>query len=213
MNDADGQDALGLTPKSSKRLQDAVDSWRAKIGAEQHGFFLAKSKPASAEHVPVRENADSVNDDQSSSWKIGALAEYQNGFFEGIQPESRYICFVDPSTYPSFPGWMLRNLLILVRQLWKLEEVQILCYRDVNVSRDGPKSMILHLKVNRDVTGPAANPPLPTPKTTGWERNSAGKVVNRIANLGEYMDPRRSVNPYFGALSPLRYTQAGEPGS
>lgn len=31
------------------------------------------------------------------------------------------------------------------------------------------------------------------PKVTGWERNSAGKVVSRVANLGEYMDPQRSV--------------------
>lgn len=31
------------------------------------------------------------------------------------------------------------------------------------------------------------------PKVTGWERNSAGKVVSRVANLGEYMDPQRLV--------------------
>ena len=79
-------------------------------------------------------------------WSVGSLASYENGFFDNADEEDRFVCFADPSTYPSNPGWMLRNLLVLVRQRWHLDKVQILSYRDTHLRREHPTSIVLNLQ-------------------------------------------------------------------
>ena len=91
---------------------------------------------------------------------------------------------------------MLRNLLILIRRKWKLNNVQILCYRDTHARRDDAKSIILPLERDDSDSTVSSIQTLQLdasdmPKVTGWERNGAGKVVSKIANLGEHMDPQR----------------------
>lgn len=130
------------------------------------------------------------------SWEVGSLADYHDGFFDGVYAEDRYVCFADPSTYPTYPGWILRNLLVLIRRRWQLQKVQILCYRDIHARRDESQSIILRLEasdIDTTVSAPPGAEPTPPdmPKVTGWERNAAGKVTSKIANLGEYMDPQR----------------------
>lgn len=90
---------------------------------------------------------------------------------------------------------MLRNFLVLIRRRWKLDKVQILCYRDAQAKRHEARSIVfnLELDVKEAITNGNARGSLEVkdlPKVTGWER-SAGKVASRVANLGEYMDPQR----------------------
>ena len=130
------------------------------------------------------------------NWVIGSLASYHDGFFDGVNPDDRYVCFVDPSTYPTYPGWMLRNLLVLIRRRWQLRKVQVLCYRDTHPHRDDALSIILRLEASDaheqgDATPTGEPVPPQMPKVTGWERNAAGKVMSKVANLGEFMDPKR----------------------
>ena len=106
------------------------------------------------------------------------------GFFEGIAPNDQFIAFVDPSTYPENPGWMLRNLLVLIKRRFKLNKVQILCYRDIQSKRHEARSRILLLET--DSATPERNE---MPKITGWERNSVGKLTPKVTNLAQYMDP------------------------
>lgn len=132
------------------------------------------------------------------TWSISSLASYESGFFDGIQSEDRYVCFADPSNYTNAPGWMLRNLLVLVRQRWNLREVQILCYRDVQSKRDHGRSFAMKLVTDQthmqESQGPTSAD-IPLPKVTGWERNSGGKLLGRVADLAAYMDPHRYNEP------------------
>ncbi|KAL2045074.1 hypothetical protein N7G274_002849 [Stereocaulon virgatum] len=205
---------IHMTGQETAALVDTVQTWRYQVDSRQHGFFLAKKLRGftSPELVLDMESTESVAaaEEESSyrpitpgtpgeklgfNWSIGSLLDYENGFFNDIDSEDRYICFTDPSTYPAYPGWMLRNLLVLIRRRWKLEKVQILCYRDVQARRDDAKSIIFSLALGDTGSATSSTQDLSIssdmPKVTGWERNNAGKVISRIANLGEYMDPQR----------------------
>lgn len=180
-----------LSGAETSSLVEKVQTWRYGVDARQHGFFLAKRRISSQPGA----NNDSTGPDPS--WEIALLGRYDSGFFDDTKPEDRFVAFVDPSTYSQNPGWMLRNLLVLIRQRWKLDQVQILCYRDVQSRRDEPRSIILQLRLGESTTsssvpdGDAAAEIPRMPKTTGWERNKEGKLASKMANLGDYLDPRR----------------------
>lgn len=198
-----------LTGPESAALVERVETWRYSVDARQYGFFIAKkirvrvaakSKKASEHHRLT--TPETLNDALGYNWEIGSLANYHDGFFDGVSTEDRYVCFADPSTYAEYPGWILRNLLVLIRRRWQLKKVQILCYRDIHARRDAAQSIILRLEASDIDTpvlvpsgGDSASPEMP--KVTGWERNAAGKVTSKIANLGEYMDPQRYGNGFL----------------
>lgn len=202
---------MRLTGPESAALVECVQTWRYSVDARQYGFFIAKkikrhvaAKPNEASgQMDARPESghrsmtpETPNDPSGYSWEVGSLANYHDGFFDGVYPEDRYVCFADPSTYPTYPGWILRNLLVLIRRRWQLRKVQILCYRDIHARRDEAQSIILKLEAS-DIDTPVSAPSgtestsPDMPKVTGWERNAAGKVTSKIANLGEYMDPQR----------------------
>ena len=217
-DDCEEDDAvIRMTGEETAALVDSVQTWRYRVDARQHGFFLAKKqRPSSfAGHTvnaEATEDGTGIGDEIYNrpttpgtppgkleiTWAVGSLIDYERGFFKDISEEDRFVGFADPSTYPMYPGWMLRNLLVLIRRRWKLVRVQILCYRDIQTRRDEAKSIILPLMLEAsDASASSAQDSSLSddmPKVTGWERNSAGKVISRIANLGEYMDPQR----YFG---------------
>ena len=85
---------------------------------------------------------------------------------------------------------MLRNLLVLAQQRWRLKEIQILCYRDTHMKRDQPLSLIMNLK-SEGPTSNADTKPESMPKVTGWEKNENNKLSSRTVDLAEYMDPKR----------------------
>lgn len=182
-----------LTPEESTSLVDAVSTWRYSVDTREHGFFLAKkcyrSNPNRSRSLSTlsRRTSDSRSNESEEElyWTIGELSKCEKYFFEGVDPEDRYVCFADPSNYDDVPGWMLRNLLVLIKQRWKWEEVQILRYRDVHSEREKARSIIMKLK-----TEPSP-PAKEMPKVTGWERNQSGKLAGRAIDLKEYMDPAR----------------------
>ena len=180
------------------------------MDARQHGFFLAKKRRSSSlrnfdEADRKAEGGDrrpatpgTPGNDLGYDWIVGSLASFGEGFFEGTEAEDRFVCFADPSTYESYPGWMLRNLLVLVSRKWKLRQVQILCYRDIQARRHEAHSIILPLeqcesRTSEIVRDRESQSTSEMPKVTGWERNNTGKVMSKVANLGEYMDPLRLV--------------------
>lgn len=211
---AEGDGIIHMTGEETAALVDSVQTWRYRVDARQHGFFLAKKCRTSSfvgcsgevEAASDRAGLDdetnyrpitpeTPGDKLGFAWTVGSLIDYERGFFENIPEEDRFVGFTDPSTYPSYPGWMLRNLLVLINRRWQLDKVQILCYRDIQAHRDEAKSIILSLMLeasDASISSAQSSSLLDNmPKVTGWERNSAGKVMSRIANLGEYMDPQR----------------------
>ncbi len=206
---------MRLTSHEATSLVDTVQTWRYGVDARQHGFFLAKKVRAPPRQLSkeLGESAENPNERQEEThapttpgtpgqtlgymWAVSSLSSYEGGFFSDTEPEDRYVCFTDPSNYSQNPGWMLRNLLVLVRHRWKISKVQILCYRDVQSRRDEANSIILNLsteelasEVVTEAPGPSSKPS-EMPKVTGWERNRSGKVASKTANLAEYMDPQR----------------------
>ena len=205
-----------LTGYETAALVDCVQTWRYGVDARQHGFFLAKrirhgkDGPLMQLGFDARGNGEDADarpqlltpgtpgQDLGYVWAVSSLASYEDGFLKDVEPEDRFVCFADPSTYVDHPGWMLRNLLVLIRHRWGLDSVRILCYRDVPSRRDEARSIVLDLCCGDDEPRSAATAnevPKDTdlPKVTGWERNRIGKVTSKVANLGEYMDPFRYV--------------------
>nr|POE47985.1 ubiquitin-like modifier-activating enzyme atg7 [Quercus suber] len=158
-----------LSQKETETLVEAVQTWRYSVDGRQHGFFLAKRLRKNVLEAQWRMGAAEIEEEQEDGnmnlnaqkrrksrtqslgelgflWSIGSLASYETGFFNNAELEDRFVCFADPSTYPENPGWMLRNLLVLVRQKWHLDNVQILCYRDTHVRREHPTSLVMNLQ-------------------------------------------------------------------
>jgi len=202
-----------LTSPESSLLLDVVQTWRYSVDQRQHGFFLAKRvRSTSVTQAQEAEGGKGVElseqnheatsatprtpraEDVGFQWVVGSLGSFENGFFTDVHPDDQFVCFADPSTYPQNPGWMLRNLLVLVRQRWRLQEVQVLCYRDTHLRRDLANSILLRLRIATQDAAQAESPVASTPqmpKVTGWERNDNNKINSRVVDLAEYMDPQR----------------------
>ncbi|THX41474.1 E1-like protein-activating [Aureobasidium pullulans] len=220
--------AQKISPKETLELVDKVQTWRYSVDGRQHGFFLAKKIRGDLldddheSHTPLDEPDDrdfehdhKPDDTPDYRWKIAALANYETGFFNDVDADDQYICFADPSTFESNPGWMLRNLLVLVRQRWRLDKLQIMCYRDTHVRREDPHSIIFKVESVKPTEGdhsakfpslsegrdspsssptPRSIPPSERgsmPKITGWERDTRSRNSSRIVDMGAYMDPTR----------------------
>ncbi|ATY66145.1 E1 -activating enzyme Gsa7p Apg7p [Cordyceps militaris] len=187
-----------LTPDETTALVDRVGTWRYSVDGREHGFFLAKKVqgPESASHDEYADDAEEMEPDAEAEtaarklpyhWNVGSLRRFEEGFFNNVPEEDQYICFVDGSTHAEGPSWPLRNLLVLIRQRYRLTKVKILCYRDTRARRHEARSVILSLET--DAAG--GTPMKEMPKVTGWERSRNGKLQAQQANLGEYMDPAR----------------------
>lgn len=196
-----------MTPAETSALVEKVQTWRYSVDARQHAIFLAKKNRRLQKEISKDESGSvgmrpatpkTPTEKLDFTWQVSLLASYENGFFEGEYSEDCYVCFADPSNYPQAPGWALRNLLVLVRQRWKRDRVQILCYRDTQQQRDGARSIIYDIELTKtpkkskpkeaELTDGEENP---MPKVVGWERNDKGKLTGRMADLTEYMDPKK----------------------
>lgn len=191
-----------LSDIESKMLADEVEAWKRTVDSRYHGFFIAKkSRRPGKSPYPRPDGADPPIPFSQTGfrWAVSDLSAYETGFFEGEYSDDCFCCFADPSNYTSqngqaAPGWMLRNLLVLVRQRWKRDRIQILCYRETSLKRDTARSIVYDLQIKRPKPSLEPIPPVPAdqlPKVTGWERNAAGKLTGRIVDLTEYMDPKR----------------------
>ncbi|KAI9732845.1 MAG: Autophagy protein 7 [Cirrosporium novae-zelandiae] len=191
-----------LTSNETTALVESVQTWRYGVDARQHGFFLAKKIRKTLKHSEGGEGhghaqvPTTPGSELEFSWSVTGLGSYEAGFFKDTDQEDCFVCFADPSTYAHAPGWMLRNLLVLIRQRWKLDRVRILCYRDTPSRRDDANSIILDLTSSgpvesKETPEDQSQTLPPMPKVTGWERNPAGKLAGKLADLTEYMDPQR----------------------
>lgn len=205
----DGSIYKKLSSVESTALVEKVQTWRYAVDPRQWGFFLAKKNRRLRQELSRDEDEDPEDPvppktptaDLGYSWQISSLSAYEAGFFEGEYSEDCYICFADPSNYtepgPVAPGWMLRNLLVLIRQRWKRDRVQILCYRDLHARREAARSVVFDMELGKATKKPdimdasAGTQPNTFPKVVGWERNTSGKLAGRLADLTEYMDPKK----------------------
>lgn len=111
----------------------------------------------------------------SETHQVVTLAEW-----ESISENHRNFAFVDPSSAENSLGWPARNLLTLLAYKLRLNNVNITSYRG-NRKAHRFTCRYNHLSVEQGSM----------PKPTGWERNHAGKLGPRIANLASVMDPSK----------------------
>lgn len=180
-----------FTGEESTLLCEAVSTYQLSHDERHRGFFLAKKL-----HGACPDGMDKEDYEHKFLWVIGELKDFENGFFNGVDKKDQYVGFADPSTFPTTPGWMLRNLLILVQQRYKLEKVQIICYRETHERRHESRSLILNLEQDGWSKNTPKNGDLnaytrdeaPLPKITGWERTD-GKLKPKTTDMSQYMDP------------------------
>ena len=190
-----------LSDIENSTLVDAVQAWSQTIDERQRGFFLARKFRSSQRGVGTVHGTNRMLSHASPgtvplvkpgfSWEIAPLSAYEDGFFNGIPFPDCYVCFADPSNYAHAPGWILRNLLVLVKRRWGLDTIQILRYRDVQSKHDHGRSKMITLESKPQVFAAPRDEHEHVPKVTGWERNPAGKLAGRVVNLTEYLDPKR----------------------
>lgn len=177
-----------------------MGTWKYSVDFREHGFFLAKkvrgplkSEDSDDEDEPQRPPTPGDHrDDLGYNWDVGSLRDFERGFFKDIPKEDQFVCFVDPSTYKEAPAWCLRNLLILVKERYKLEEVNILSYRDIQSRRHEARSFVIPLRRKTGVGGTGSVETVSKmPKVTGWERNAQGKLNARMTSLAQYMNPEQ----------------------
>ncbi|XP_059796359.1 ubiquitin-like modifier-activating enzyme ATG7 isoform X1 [Balaenoptera ricei] len=95
----------------------------------------------------------------------------------------------DPCNLAQYPGWPLRNFLVLAAHRWSssFQSVEVLCFRDRTLQgvRDVTHSIIFEVKLPEMAFSPDC------PKAVGWEKNQKGGMGPRMVNLSECMDPKR----------------------
>ncbi|KAG8876401.1 Autophagy protein 7 [Tulasnella sp. 331] len=118
-------------------------------------------------------------------------------FFEGTPTSQRIVIFSDPSAHVQYAGWPLRNILTYIQQrhtdvaaLSETKPLNIVAWRDVEVADPGAKwrSLVIKTYVSAQPKDGLAQT---VPGALGWERNAAGKLGPRMADLAPMMDPTK----------------------
>uniref|UniRef100_A0A8C0GYQ4 Ubiquitin-like modifier-activating enzyme ATG7 n=1 Tax=Chelonoidis abingdonii TaxID=106734 RepID=A0A8C0GYQ4_CHEAB len=150
-------------------LQKAYDELCQKEGVTALPYFL------------IKYNDKSV---------LVSLLKNWNDFFQD-QEEKVTVGVYDPCNFTQYPGWPLRNLLVMAAHRWywgsHLHSVEVLCFRDRTMQgvRDIAHSSIFEIKLPQLPQSPDC------PKAVGWEKNQKGGMGPRMVNLSECMDPKR----------------------
>uniref|UniRef100_A0A2K5S2G2 Ubiquitin-like modifier-activating enzyme ATG7 n=1 Tax=Cebus imitator TaxID=2715852 RepID=A0A2K5S2G2_CEBIM len=117
-----------------------------------------------------------------------SLLKCYSDFFQG-QRTKITIGVYDPCNLAQYPGWPLRNFLVLAAHRWSssFQSVEVLCFRDRTMqgARDVAHSIIFEVKLPEMAFSPDC------PKAVGWEKNQKGGMGPRMVNLSECMDPKR----------------------
>lgn len=93
----------------------------------------------------------------------------------------RTLLFLDPSSDPTAPGWPLRNFLAYLAARHRIKRLRIICWR-ATLQESLTSIVSLESAEVYNITSLSA---------VGWEKNQAGKLAPRVADLGGLMDPRR----------------------
>ncbi|XP_061186447.1 ubiquitin-like modifier-activating enzyme ATG7 [Saccostrea echinata] len=172
-----------LSPPTEVTLNQEPGKIREKFTQEQVVNFLhsydeyqSRQQTYQGYFIVVHSKGEFIVDDMKNLNKYGNTQEAYFG-----------VC--DPSTIENYPGWPLRNLLLLISYHWKgdLKNVNILCLRDR--SRDGSRDISHSLILS--VSLPEMKGITECPKCVGWEKNEKQKLAPRFVNLSASMDPTR----------------------
>nr|XP_008258651.1 ubiquitin-like modifier-activating enzyme ATG7 isoform X1 [Oryctolagus cuniculus] len=156
-----------FSPKQIEALKRAYDDLCQREGVTALPYFLIK----------YDENTVQVS-----------LLKHYSDFFQG-QRTKMTVGVYDPCNLAQYPGWPLRNLLVLAAHRWSssFRSVEVLCFRDRTMQglRDVAHSIIFEVKLPEMAFSPDC------PKAVGWEKNQKGGMGPRMVNVSGCMDPKR----------------------
>ncbi|XP_076972657.1 ubiquitin-like modifier-activating enzyme ATG7 isoform X4 [Tamandua tetradactyla] len=156
-----------FSPKQIEALVRAYDDLCQKEGVTALPYFLIK----------YDENTVLIS-----------LLKHCSDFFQG-QRTKITVGVYDPCNLAQYPGWPLRNFLVLAAHRWSssFQAVEVLCFRDRTLqgARDSTHSILFEVKLPEMAFSPDC------PKAVGWEKNQKGGMGPRMVNLSECMDPKR----------------------
>ncbi|XP_031326760.1 ubiquitin-like modifier-activating enzyme ATG7 isoform X3 [Camelus dromedarius] len=156
-----------FSPKQIQALERAYDDLCQTEGVSALPYFLIK----------YDENEVLVS-----------LLKHYSDFFQG-QRTKITVGVYDPCNLAQYPGWPLRNFLVLAAHRWSssFQSVEVLCFRDRTLQgvRDITHSIVFEVKLPEMAFSPDC------PKAVGWEKNQKGGMGPRMVNLSECMDPKR----------------------
>uniref|UniRef100_A0A8D2J5M9 Ubiquitin-like modifier-activating enzyme ATG7 n=1 Tax=Varanus komodoensis TaxID=61221 RepID=A0A8D2J5M9_VARKO len=146
-------------------FQNAYDELCQKEGVTALPYFLIKYDDDSV-FVSLLKNSDDFFPDPRKKLTLGVY---------------------DPCNFAQYPGWPLRNMLVLAAHKWgsHLRSMEVLCFRDRTMqgARDISHSTIFEIQLPQVTQN--------CPKAVGWEKNQKGSMGPRMVNLSECMDPKR----------------------
>ncbi|WAR54291.1 hypothetical protein PtB15_3B805 [Puccinia triticina] len=128
-------------------------------------------------------------DPASKQWSLGPLSQWTE-FFQKVEEENRYLIFIDPAVHPQATGWPLRNLLAHLQAHHgnQARKFKLIGYRDPLAEK---QSLAVARSVVVTIELPEQESTQGRPAAVGWEKNAAGKLGPRMADLAPMMDPTR----------------------
>ncbi|XP_023561682.1 ubiquitin-like modifier-activating enzyme ATG7 isoform X1 [Octodon degus] len=156
-----------FSPKQIHALEQAYDGLCQTEGVSALPYFLIKYE-------------DDV--------VLVSLLKHYSDFFQG-QRTKITVGVYDPCNLAQYPGWPLRNFLVLAAHRWSssFQSIEVICFRDRTMQgvRDIAHSIIFEVRLPEVTFSPDC------PKAVGWEKNQKGGMGPRMVNLSECMDPKR----------------------
>ncbi|KAM5279670.1 ubiquitin-like modifier-activating enzyme ATG7 [Ctenodactylus gundi] len=156
-----------FSPKQIHALEQAYDGLCETEGVTALPYFLVKY--------------------DDSTVRVSLLRHF-DGFFQDRRMKIT-VGVYDPCNLAQYPGWPLRNLLVLAAHRWsgRFQSVEVLCFRDRRLHgvRSISHSIVFEVKLPEMAFSPDC------PKAVGWEKNQRGGLGPRMVNLSECMDPKR----------------------
>ena len=169
--------------ESAQQAQHVTEGLWGYLNGLGHGnmppFFLMDVKERDGEGLVTTEFHP------LTSW-----AHLQNSTTTAAAPSTKhytgvYVIFADPSNAMEYPGWPLRNFLLLAAVRWKVPLLRVLCLRTAKGRPNADFSLILEVKLPEIPIGFHPGP------IGGWDTGLGGKSGPKVADLGSAMDPKR----------------------
>ncbi|CAD6565237.1 MAG: Autophagy protein 7 [Cyphobasidiales sp. Tagirdzhanova-0007] len=149
---------------------------------EEQGEGIAQGYGEHCSKHGLEEQAACIlrHNEQYGVYQAARLADYST-FFASVREEQRILLFLDPSSDPHAAGWPLRNILAYLANRHAVRRLRVICFRaDLSESLTSLASLASFTAYH-----------LQEPVSVGWEKNQAGRLAPRMADLGGIMDPRR----------------------
>lgn len=160
---------------SASQVSSLETAFQSANGYHGRMYFLFCLKPRNQEG----------NQRQEEEVSLRSIQDYRDAI---TRYERVWITFADASTSTEIPGWPLRNLVALIAVRFELKgSLDVISLRTRgNSIADQSRVYRINVNVSKDSNIPNSMPPV-----VGWEKNAKGKLLPRIVDLSNSLDPTK----------------------